>query len=89
MNKLIALVVIASVALIACGASSTPVRGPDGANDWFSITCRRNQGNCIEEAGEVCPHGYVVASTESREGLYADRNVIVPAYNGEMLIKCR
>lgn len=79
--------------LVGCGASSSRVVGPDGSNDWYSITCRRNMSNCLERAGEVCPSGYDTAAEREREGYAAQVNTyggtLTPTYRGELLIKCR
>jgi len=82
----------------ACEASAaTPVRGPDGEVGWYSITCRRDQGNCYSQAGEVCPHGYVTADASGHAGTaivahvnpYGGYAYAVPTYRGQMLIKCK
>jgi hypothetical protein len=59
----------ALLVLAACGASvhSTQFRGPDGSPDWWDIECHRDNGLCLREAGEVCPHGYDVAGKESHD----------------------
>lgn len=73
----------------ACGASATQVTGPDGEKNWYAITCRRNQSNCIEKAGELCPSGYETESSNGRTQLVVTNTTIGEAYNGEMLVKCR
>lgn len=80
---------VACMLLVGCGASATQVSGPDGSHNWYSITCRRNQSNCIEKAGEVCPRGYVTADSDGRTQLVANELYVAEAYNGEMLVKCR
>jgi hypothetical protein len=73
------------------GAHAHQVTGPDGENNWFSITCRRSHGNCYEKASDVCPDGYIVADSSGHEGMYVNANAgyAVSTYNGEMLIKCK
>lgn len=75
--------------LLACGASSTRVNGPDGRGTWYSITCRRNQANCVEEAGEVCTRGYDVADSGGHLQLVVTNLYAGEAYSGRMLVKCR
>ena len=75
------------------GASSTQVRGPDGRDDWYTIKCRRSQGNCFEEAGEVCPNGYHVADQQGHVGayVYANQGNVVGGtrFDGELFIRCK
>jgi hypothetical protein len=83
--------------LVGCGASSTPVNGPDGEPGWYSISCKRDQTNCEEEAGQVCPHGYVTANAGGQHGTFLMANwsgghgsaFAAPTYQGHMLIKCK
>jgi len=77
--------------LAACGATSKPVNGPDGEPGWYSISCRRDESNCIEEAGNVCPNGYVTADAGGHEGFYvnAQAGLATSTYRGHMLIKCK
>jgi hypothetical protein len=94
MLKLVGVVMAGLVgALVGCHASHDQVRGPDGTTDWYSIECKRNQGNCYEEAGDVCPNGYDIADAGGHSGTYvhADQSgvVAVPTYRGHMLIKCK
>jgi len=86
------------VALLACSfASSTPVNGPDGEPGWYSVTCKRDMGNCFEEAGDRCPHGYVTEDDDRREGTvhvanynqYGGYSSTVPRFRGHLLIKCK
>ncbi len=73
----------------ACGANSTRVNGPDGRGTWYSITCRRSQANCTEEAGNVCPSGYQVESSDSSTPVLVTENGAMVGYNGAILVKCR
>lgn len=85
-------------ALVACAPAVTArkVRGPDGERDWVAITCKGQQGLCIERAGEVCPRGYDIAGERGHDGQRTVvvseqgtfRAAIVPAYDGELLVKC-
>ncbi len=93
------LLVMFFVSLAGCEHSAaTPVRGPDG-DTWMSITCRKDQENCYERAGEECPTGYDVASESGRESGavamtqnygngFAMTNVATK-YRGNLLIKCK
>jgi len=78
--------------LLACGSSATKINGPDGEPGWFAITCRRSRANCLEKAGEVCPHGYRTSSAVDHDGMYAQVSqsggTAYTTYNGEMMIKC-
>jgi hypothetical protein len=84
------------VAAAAC-ASATPVNGPDGQPGWFSISCKKDQTNCYEKAGEVCPSGYVTADSQSHSGTAVNAGMTQgaawmsahPTYQGDMLIKCQ
>lgn len=78
--------------LLACaGASSTQI-----GKDTFSIECKRNRGNCYEEAAEVCPNGFEMLDGSESSGVYAVANsygktttvTAVPIYKGEMLVRC-
>lgn len=89
---------LAIACLVACShASAKPVNGPDGSPGWFAISCKKDQGNCEEKAGEVCPGGYDVADASGHEGVAAfasfnqngGSGYVVPTYRGHMLIKCR
>jgi hypothetical protein len=88
-----ALLVVA-VTVGCAHATATPVTGPDGAT-WYSISCRRDQANCEELAGEVCPSGYEVAGASGSAGTalyvnsYAGVAYAHPTYQGHMMIKCR
>jgi hypothetical protein len=88
------LLVVVSLALAACVSHAAHIRGPDGEDNWVSITCKRSQANCIERAGEECPNGYTVADASGHEGFYAQgQGGFMPAYatttyRGELLIKC-
>jgi len=91
--KLSRFLTLLSAASVAACATATPVHGPDGDPGWFAITCRRDQGNCVEKAGEVCPGGYVVAGSDGRESLSViptqSGSVVSTHYHGEMLVKCK
>ncbi len=81
--------VLVAALLCGCGASSTRVNGPDGRGTWYSITCRRSQANCTEEAGLVCPNGYQVESSDSSTPVLVTENGAMVGYNGALLVKCR
>jgi hypothetical protein len=91
--------------LAACGAASvrsTQFRGPDGSTNWWSISCRADNALCLREAGEVCPHGYVMVDRTSHNDAEAKTVVVGGGYapvianssataitNGEMTLRCR
>lgn len=92
------LFVFAISCLVGCShASAKPVNGPDGSPGWFAISCKKDQGNCEEKAGEVCPGGYDVADASGHQGVdaFASFNqnggsgYAVSTYRGHMLIKCK
>jgi hypothetical protein len=83
------------VVVCVCGcshASAKPVNGPDGEPGWFAISCTKDQGNCEEKAGEVCPGGYEVQDHSGHVGVsgfasYGQTGVsaqVVPTYRGHM-----
>src|SRR5215472_17159217 len=77
---------------LACGATSTPVNGPDGEPGWHRIECRHDESSCEEEASDLCPHGYVTANRSGHVGLAAYASNVTgysaPTFHGHMLIKC-
>jgi hypothetical protein len=57
-------VAFAALALstVACGRVHVDdARGPDGSNDWKSISCRHMDKRCYRKAAEICPNGYYFA----------------------------
>jgi hypothetical protein len=76
----------------ACGATSTLV-GP-GA---YSIECKRNRGECYQEAGRVCPQGFDVRDGSEQNGVYVQsqtygnntQTTAFPTYSGTMLVQCK
>lgn len=53
--------VLAALALstVACGRVHVDdARGPDGSNEWKSISCRHMDKRCFRTAAELCPNGY-------------------------------
>jgi hypothetical protein len=89
--------IVAALGVSACGAESQPVRGPDGEPGWYSVSCRRDMGNCEEEAGNLCPRGYVTASESERDhpvvystyNAYGGSTYVGHKFRGHLLIKCR
>ncbi|MES1182204.1 MAG: hypothetical protein ABUL60_00240 [Myxococcales bacterium] len=78
----------------ACGnAVARPVTTPSGRRG-FAIDCRRNQNNCFEKAGEVCPQGYeIVDDARGTTGVqvtsgYATGISIDKKFAGQLLIAC-
>jgi hypothetical protein len=56
--------VLAAVALstLACGRVHVDdARGPDGSNEWKSISCHHMDKRCFRTAAELCPNGYYFA----------------------------
>ena len=46
----------------ACGRVRVDdARGPDGSNEWKSISCRHMDKRCYRKAAEICPNGYYFA----------------------------
>jgi hypothetical protein len=88
-----AVAVLLLLVLVACGATSEQIRGPDG-HLWWSISCRRSQSNCLEEAGDLCPHGYLVADASGGNvGAVAYTSggftSVHMKYRGSMLVRCK
>ncbi len=72
------------LALGAC-TTVTPVRGPDGTNRWYAVSCGGGKLSCYQAAAEQCPRGYIVADSSGGSvftGQFA-------GYRGDMLIRCR
>lgn len=83
--------------LLACaGSQSSRVIGPDG-KVWISITCRRSQNNCWEEASEQCPRGYDIGDANGQDGTvyvsnynrYGGTTIPVHTYRGSLMIHCK
>jgi hypothetical protein len=56
--------VLAALALstVACGRVHVDnARGPDGSNEWKSISCRHMDKRCFRTAEQLCPNGYYFA----------------------------
>jgi hypothetical protein len=75
---------VLALALAAC-TTVTRVKGPDGTDRWFAVSCGGGKYNCYEAAAEQCPRGYIVA--DSGGGAVATGNFV--GYQGDMLIKCK
>lgn len=55
---------LAALALstVACGRVHVDdARGPDGSNEWKSISCRHMDKRCFKTAEQLCPNGYYFA----------------------------
>jgi len=51
-----------ALSTVACGRVHVDdARGPDGSNDWKSISCRHMDKRCYRKAAEICPNGYYFA----------------------------
>ena len=86
----LALALWATTLLACAGASHTMI-----AADTYSISCKRNAGNCYEEAAKVCPSGFDVVDAQNQKGAVANTNystgqtTVTPTYQGQMLVRCR
>ncbi len=63
-RALLSTVFVAFVALsaVACNRVHVePVRGPDGSNEWQSISCTHMDKKCFRTAASLCPNGYYFA----------------------------
>jgi hypothetical protein len=64
LRSLLSCLVVALVALsaVACNRVRVePVRGPDGSNEWQSISCTHMDKKCFRTAASLCPNGYYFA----------------------------
>lgn len=67
MPRLPSLLSTAFVALVALSAVACnrvrvePVRGPDGSEQWQSISCTHMDKKCFRTAAALCPNGYYFA----------------------------
>ncbi len=51
-----------ALSTVACGRVRVDdARGPDGSNEWKSISCRHMDKRCYRKAAEICPNGYYFA----------------------------
>ena len=51
-----------ALSTVACGRVHVDdARGPDGSNEWKSISCRHMDKRCFRTAAELCPNGYYFA----------------------------
>ena len=51
-----------ALSTVACGRVHVDdARGPDGSNDWKTISCRHMDKRCYRKAAEICPNGYYFA----------------------------
>jgi len=73
-----------ALALAAC-TTVTRVKGPDGSDHWYAVSCGGSKYNCYQAAAEQCPRGYIVA--DSSGGAVATSNFV--GYQGDMLIRCK
>lgn len=84
---------ITSMVAACSEASARPVTTPSGSRG-FVIDCRRNQNNCFEKAGEVCPGGYeIIDDARGTTGVqlssgYAAGISIDKKFAGQLLIAC-
>ena len=57
-----ALLAALALSTVACGRVHVDdARGPDGSNEWKSISCRHMDKRCFRTAAELCPNGYYFA----------------------------
>jgi hypothetical protein len=84
-------VVAIALVLVGC-ATAKPITGPDG-RQAFLIRCSRDQGVCVEKAGEVCPRGYTVLGASGTEGAFVSSGggltTVTPTYRGQLMVQCR
>lgn len=60
-----ALVALGVVVLLADCAEKPPmVKSPDGSAWWYVIECTGSRADCMDEAAEVCPHGYSIMDAD-------------------------
>ena len=53
---------VLALSTVACGRVHVDdARGPDGSNEWKSISCRHMDKRCFRTAAELCPNGYYFA----------------------------
>jgi hypothetical protein len=78
---------LGAVLVCACSAQSTQVVAPDGYNGYF-IECGETI-NCLTEAQDLCPRGYVVFDSTQFTNAVLVRGDRVPVQRREMLIRCR
>ena len=61
--------------MLACGGAAsawskrTPIRGPDGQDDWWKIHCKVDDSGCTRQASDACPTGYDVKDREGQRYL--------------------
>lgn len=73
-----------TLALAAC-TTVTRVKGPDGTDHWYAVSCGGGKYNCYQAAADQCPRGYILA--DSSGGAVATSNFV--GYQGDMLIRCK
>lgn len=57
-----AVLAVLALSTVACGRVHVDdARGPDGSNEWKSISCRHMDKRCFRTAAELCPNGYYFA----------------------------
>jgi len=72
MHRLFGVLVVLAV-LLGCGrgllsrwSERTPVPGSDGKDNWWQITCHRDDAGCMQQAAQACPDGYDVHDRDKR-----------------------
>jgi hypothetical protein len=85
---------LSSVFVVAVGLSAVacnrvrvePVRGPDGSNEWQSISCTHMDKKCFRTAAALCPNGYYFARSAGPLPGYAagddDEHVVASSSGG-------
>lgn len=74
--SLLATASLAALALstVACNRVRVDdVRGPDGSNEWKSISCRHMDKRCFKTAANLCPNGYYFARAAGPQPAAASR----------------
>jgi hypothetical protein len=85
MRQTLASSLVAIVVTLTACTTVTRVKGPDGTDRWYAVSCGGSKYNCYEAAAEQCPRGYIVA--DSGGGPIASGNLV--GYQGNMLIRCK
>ena len=79
--KSLAIALVAMLALLGC-ATSTPIKGPSG-NTAYLVKCGSARIDlCYEEAGKVCPNGYIFADRQENPNA-----IIAPMGAGYMMAR--
>lgn len=82
----------AALLLSGCAVTHTTITGPDG-RQAFVMKCSgymRDRGDCLAEAGKLCPQGYAVVDDSSRmAGIVATQYALIPVNRDYLTISCK